>query len=121
MSVLLFLALFATAQASRADVPPATCKLFVYPVNDNGKVEKAPVIAPRHISSMDFQGIDANTGFRQWRITLTAEGASLNAAYTKAHVHKKIAIFCDNKEVARPEIVAPSSDTFVVILPDTSP
>ena|ERR1700722_8975357 len=121
MSALLFLALFAAAQASRADTPPAGCKLFVYPVNENGQVDKVPVLTPRHISSMNFLGIDPNTGFRQWRVTLTPEGAALNTTYSKEHIRKKIAIFCDSKEVARPEIVAPSSDTFVVILPDTMP
>jgi preprotein translocase subunit SecD len=121
MYLLIFLALLATAGTSQADTPPDNCKFFAYPVNEKAQIEKPAVIRPSHISSIDFQGIDPYSGFRQWRITLNAEGTSVNAEYTKTHIGKKIALFCDSQEIARPTIVAQSSSVFVVVIPDKEP
>jgi preprotein translocase subunit SecD len=121
MSVLLSLPLLATVQLSQVETPAATCKLFLYPVNENGQVGETPIITPSQISSLDFQGADAMPGFKRWRVTLTTEGASANEAYSKAHIGEKIAIFCGSKEVSRPTIAGQSSGTFVIEWADKSP
>jgi len=121
MSIALSILLTVAAQASQVDTPSTTCKFFLYSVDENGKVGESPIITPNQVSSLDFQATDAMPGFKRWRITLTPEGASANAAYSKAHLGEKIAIFCDTKEVTRATIQGQSSGTFVVDFPDKSP
>ena len=121
MSLVLFLSLLATLPPSQVETPASTCKLFVFPVNENGQVSESPILSPSQISSLDFQAADAPPGFKRWRVKLTAEGASANEAYSKSHIGEKIAIFCGGKEVSRPTIAGQSSGTFVVDLADKAP
>src|SRR3954451_9564894 len=114
MSIIFLLSLLAAAQPSQADAPAADCKLFLYSVSENGQVGERPIITPSQVSSIDFQAADAMPGSRRWRVTLTAEGASANEAYSKAHIGEKIAIFCGTKEASRPTIQGQSSGTFVI-------
>ena len=103
---------------SRVDIPPADCSFSVYPVNENDQVGKVAIITSSQVSSLDFQDTDPITGFKRWRITLNSEGASINAAYSKAHIGQKIAIFCGAREMVRPTIAGQSSGTFVIDVPD---
>jgi len=121
MSSFLLLSLLATAQPSQVETPAATCKFFLYPVGENGRVGDFPIITPNQVSSQDFQATDAMPGFKRWRITLTPAGASANEAYSKEHLGGKIAVFCGSKEVTRATIAGQSSDTFVIDLADKSP
>ncbi|HEX7916472.1 hypothetical protein [Rudaea sp.] len=111
-------ALAASTSQSAVVTPPKDCEMYVRPVDENGRVRESPFITPRDISSIEFDKTDPITGFRMWRVVLTKEGASRNASYTGTHVREKIAIFCGATEISRPMIAAPSSDTFVVIIPD---
>jgi preprotein translocase subunit SecD len=104
MPVVLFLSLLATVQPSQVDTSADTCKFFLYPVTEDGQVGASPIITPNQVSSLDFRAADAMPGSKRWRITLTAEGASANEAYSKAHLGEQIAIFCGSKEVSRPTI-----------------
>jgi preprotein translocase subunit SecD len=121
MSILFLFSLLATVPSSQADVPAASCKLFLYPVNDEGQVGERPIITPDQVSTLDFHAADAFPGSKRWRITLTAEGASANETYSKAHIGKKVAIFCGTNEVSRPTIQGQSTRTFVIDWPDKSP
>jgi preprotein translocase subunit SecD len=120
MSVALFLSLLAV-QSSQVDTPVDSCRLFLYPVEENGQVGKSPIISPSQVKSLDFLAADAMPGYKRWRITLTAEGASANEAYSKAHIGERIAIFCGSKEVSRPTIQGQSSGTFVIDWAENSP
>jgi len=121
MSFVLLLPLLATAQLSQVDTPSTDCKFFLYPVSESGQVGGKPIVTPNQVSSLDFQAADAFPGSRRWRITLTAEGASANEAYSKTHIGEKVAIFCGSKEVSRPTIQGQSSGTFVIDWADKSP
>ena len=93
------------------------CKLFVYPVDDHGRVSKRPMIAPKQVLSVTDSGIDPRTGLKMRRVILTSEGAAINSRYTKDHVGEKVAIFCGSEEIVRPVIAAESSNEFVVLGP----
>ena len=109
--IFVFLAL-APFQALSA--PSANCQLFVYPVDAHGQVGNKPVISPEQVSSVTSDGIDSRTGLKLRRVVLTAEGAMVNAAYTKSHLGEKVAIFCGAHEIVRPTIAGESSNQFVV-------
>lgn len=109
--------LLAAAQQSLPSGPPSGCQMYIYPVDEHGNVDSKAILNPSHIASIDFHSTDPYTGFRMWRVVLTNAGALINSTYTETHLRQKQAIFCGKQEVSRPEIVAKSTGTFVVIIP----
>lgn len=92
------------------------CELSVRPVLDGAPASEAR-IRPEHVSRI-VGTIDEPTGMSRWEVELTADGAAINRDFSRESVGEEIAIFCGDKEVSRPTVVAPSSDSFAFTLAD---
>ena len=111
--ILFLLLLSSPAVANDSDL--SQCKLAVHVVTASGDLSARPILGPEHIASIVAQGNSPiSPERRQWLVKLTADGSTINQAYSAAHVGSQIAFLCGEIEVSRPYITAPSSDEFVL-------
>lgn len=108
MNLLAIVSLTALLGGTAAD--PPDCELSVRPVVD-GKAATEAVIKPEHVSQV-VRMTDEPTGMQIWEVHLTAAGAEVNRGFSRGNIGKDISVFCGEREVARPRVVAPSSDVF---------
>ncbi len=106
-SLLLFLSLVASPSEMSEH-----CALSVYAVMPNGALAPEATLKPEDVVSVKPDGIDVSGG-QLWSVKLNAEGAAINARFTKASVGTRMAIFCGDREVSRVLIVGPSTDEFM--------
>ena len=98
----------------------SACALSVHGVSPQGTVEEIPLITQAHIRSIRVSK-DPMTQQSLWIVRLDATGTEINAAYTKAHLGERLAIFCGAREVSRPLIAGTSSQEFAFTLTASEP
>ncbi|MFP8967787.1 hypothetical protein ACKC9G_14485 [Pokkaliibacter sp. CJK22405] len=96
----------------------ASCKqVSLYGVDNQGVVIKPALIGPEYISSISSREAENPGESSLLDMTLTKAGSYKLHNYTQSHIGKALAVYCGDKEVTRPFIMAPISGQLRITVP----